>query len=159
MSIGFYAGSFDPFTNGHLHVVKRAAKQYDKLIIGIGINKEKNRRYNRELMCSAIKKVIQRENLTNVQVITYDGYTVDAAKDYNSTVLVRGFRSLTEYDEEEKIAKANERMGGLDTVYIRSGEYGDISSSYVMEVFNYGANIDDLVPSEIHKLMIESVKY
>lgn len=154
MSIGFYAGSFDPFTNGHLHVVKRAAKQYDQLILGIGINQNKVRRFDRSLMCNAIQKVLQREGLQNVRVITYDGYTVDAAKECQTTVLIRGFRNLIEYEDEEKIASANERISGLDTVYIRSGEYGFISSSYVMEIFNYGANISDLVPPEIEEIML-----
>ncbi len=153
MSIGFYAGSFDPFTNGHLHVIRRAAKQYNELVVGIGINKNKERVYDRQLMCEAIKKTLEREGMGNVKVITYDGYTVDAAKECGATVLVRGFRSLTEYDEEEKIAKANERMSGLDTVYIRAGAYGDLSSSYVKEVFNYGADISDLVPPEILTIM------
>ena len=158
MSVGFYAGSFDPFTNGHLHVVQRAAKQYDQLILGIGINQNKTRRFDRSVMCDAIQEVLQREGLTNVRVVTYDGYTVDAAKEFQTTVLIRGFRNMIEYEDEEKFASANERISGLDTVYIRAGEYGHISSSYVMEIFNYGANISDLVPPEIEKVMLLNKK-
>ena len=71
MNIGFYAGSFSPFTNGHLHVVKEASKLFDKVVIGIGINSRKTPRYDNELMKGAIDLVLKRENLENVSVITY----------------------------------------------------------------------------------------
>ena len=73
MNIGFFAGSFSPFTNGHLHVVREASKLFDKVIIGIGINSRKIPRYKNELMKEAIEKVLVRENLNNVEVIIYLG--------------------------------------------------------------------------------------
>ena len=68
MNIGFYPGSFDPFTNGHLHVVKSASKLFDKVIIGIGINSVKDRRFPKELMEDAIKDCLIEENLSNVYI-------------------------------------------------------------------------------------------
>ena len=83
MKIGFYAGSFDPFTNGHLHVISTSAKLFDKIIIGIGVHPIKNRRFDRNLMKEVIEKILARENITNTKVIIYDNFTVEAAKEYN----------------------------------------------------------------------------
>ena len=70
--VGFYAGSFDPFTRGHLHVVKVSAELFDKVIVGIGINPTKERRFDTDVMADAIRKVLKREGLSNVEVISYN---------------------------------------------------------------------------------------
>lgn len=91
--IGFYAGSFDPFTNGHLQVVKKASKCFDKVIIGIGYNAEKKTRVEKEKMKQAIEKTIQELSLNNVSVTIYTGLTVDEAKKNNCDILIRGLRN------------------------------------------------------------------
>ncbi len=80
MNIGFYAGSFDPFTNGHLHVVERAAALFDKLIVAIGVHPDKRRRYDKEKMQTAMERTFKRKGLDNVSVVSYSGLTVDAAE-------------------------------------------------------------------------------
>ena len=122
MKIGFYTGSFDPFTNGHLHVVKKAADVFDKVIIGIGIHPTKRRRYDKEEIKIAIEKVLVSENLDNVCVIEYDNLSVDVAIAHNSTYLVRGVRNGTDYEYEEIMASMNEELSGLDTIYFRAGK-------------------------------------
>lgn len=149
MKIGFYAGSFDPFTNGHLHVVRKSAELFDKVIVGIGINSQKTRRFDTEEMKTAIEKVLERENLTNVSVITYDTLSIDIANDLHSTFLIRGIRNGMDYDYEENIALINEEISGIDTIYIRAGKYGAISSSIVTEFLSYGKDVSKLVPPEI----------
>ena len=91
--IGFYAGSFDPFTNGHLQVVKKAAKCFDKVIIGIGCNSEKKPRIEKTKMKEAIEKTIEDLNLNNVSVIIYTGLTVDEAIKNGANILIRGLRN------------------------------------------------------------------
>ena len=108
MEIGFYAGSFDPFTNGHLHVVEKSAKLFDKVIIGIGVNPDKKRRYNQEIMKSAIEKIIRNRNLTNVSVVCYDSLSADVALEHHATLLVRGVRNGMDYQYEETLASINE---------------------------------------------------
>ena len=149
MKIGFYTGSFDPFTNGHLHVVKKAAEVFDKVIIGIGIHPTKRRRYDKEDMKHAIEKVLKRENLDNVCVIEYDNLSVDCAKEHNSTYLIRGIRNGTDYEYEEIMASMNEELSGLDTIYFRAGKLGNISSSMVVELLRNGRDVSTYLPVEI----------
>ncbi len=155
MNIGFYAGSFDPFTNGHLHVIKRSEKLFDKVVVGIGIHPSKTRRYNNEIMKNAIKEVLKREKIKNVEVITYDNLSVDAAKSHNANFLIRGIRNGMDYDYEENLASINEEISGLDTIYIRAGRLGNISSSIVMELVRNGKDVSKYVPKEILKIINE----
>ena len=149
MKIGFYAGSFDPFTNGHLHVVMQSAKLFDRVIIGIGVHPKKTRRFDKELMQKAIEQVLIRNNLNNVIVITYDNLSVDVAIQYHSTFLVRGIRNGMDYEYEENIASINEELSELDTVYIRAGNLGNISSSMVMELLRNNRDVSKYLPEEI----------
>ena len=151
--IGFYAGSFDPFTNGHLHVVKKAAALFDKVIIGIGINPKKTRRFEVDIMLEAINKTLQEENLINVEVIKYEGLTAKVAKDNGCTYLIRGIRNGMDYEYEENIAAINEEISDLDTIYIRAGKLGIVSSSMVMELCSNSMDISKYVPNEIAKVV------
>ena len=153
MNIGFYAGSFSPFTNGHLHVVKEASKLFDKVVIGIGINSRKTPRYDNELMKGAIDLVLKRENLENVSVIIYNNLSADAALEQGATALIRGIRNTMDYEYEEKMALINEEISGVDTIYIRAGEYGNVSSSLVMELLEYGKDVSKFLPQEVNELV------
>ncbi len=151
--IGFYAGSFDPFTNGHLAIAKKASKCFDKVIIGIGYNKDKTERISKTKMKQAIEQVIKDESLNNVQVVLYQGLTVDKAKECNASILIRGLRNGTDYEYEENISAINEKIAGIDTCYFRAGDLGYLSSSIVMEVFNNGKPIDKFVPKPVEILL------
>ena len=153
MKIGFYAGSFDPFTNGHLHVVRRSAELFDKVIIGIGINSTKKRRYHQDTIKEAIEKLLKREGLDNVSVILYSDLSIVTAKENDTTFFIRGIRNGMDYDYEENIALINEELSGIDTIYIRAGKYGAISSSIVMEFMSYGQDVSSLVPPEIYEII------
>ena len=102
-TIGFYAGSFDPFTNGHMQIVKKASKCFSKIIIGIAKNSEKVIRIDKEKMKEAIEKTIREQNLENVYVVLYDGLTVAEAQKQGATILIRGLRNGTDYQYEETI--------------------------------------------------------
>ena len=153
MKIGFYAGSFDPFTNGHLHVVTQSAKLFDRVIIGIGVHPKKTRRFDKELMQKAIEQVLVRNNLNNVTVISYDNLSVDVAIENDSTFLVRGIRNGMDYEYEENMASINEEISGLDTVYIRAGNSGNISSSMVMELLRNNKDVSKYLPEEVLALV------
>ncbi len=153
MRIGFYAGSFDPFTNGHLHVIEQASKIFDKLIVGVGTNQDKGRRYDREQMKDVMNQVLNNRGLTNVEVYLFDGLCVDAANQYGANVLVRGIRNGMDYDYEENLALVNNEISGLDTVYFRAGKYGCISSSMVMDLLKNNRDISNYVPNEVQEFL------
>ena len=153
MKKGFYAGSFDPFTNGHLHVVIKSAELFDEVVVGIGMNRDKLRRFNRNEMRAAMEKVMESEGLNNVKVVIFDNLAVDAAIENGCNTLIRGIRNGMDYEKEENLAATNEEISGLDTIYIRAGKLGIISSSMVMELRDYHKDISGYVPKEIYKVI------
>ena len=153
MRVGFYAGSFDPFTIGHLHIVKSASQMFDKVIVGMGVNVSKARRFDKEAMIEAMMATFKREGLNNVECVIYDGLTYDVALANGATVLIRGIRNGMDYDYEENLAQVNFELGGLDTVYLRAGDYGMVSSSMVYELIKRGKDASKYLPVEILKLV------
>lgn len=156
MNIGFYSGSFSPFTNGHLQVVEKASKLFDKVIVGIGSNPKKEPRFDNEIMKKAIEKVLKREGLDNVSVIIYNNLSVDTAKANDATYLIRGIRNGMDYEYEENMASINEEISGLDTIYIRAGKLGNISSSLVVELMQNNKDVSEYLPNEIKEAIIEN---
>lgn len=154
MRIGFYAGSFDPFTKGHLHVVRQSAKLFDKVIVGIGVNGQKTRRFDEEKMKEGMMKTFEKEGLLNVEVISYNNLSVDIAKEYNANFLIRGIRNGVDYSYEENLAEVNEEISGLDTIYVRAGKHGVISSSMVVELLHNGKDVDNYLTEEIKNIII-----
>jgi len=151
--IGFYAGSFDPFTNGHLSIVKKASKCFEKVIIGIGFNAEKTPRIDKNMMKIAIEETIKEEKIANVEVVLYNCLTIEEAKRCNADILIRGLRNGTDYQYEETVASINEIHSGLDTCYFRAGDLGHLSSSVVIELYNYDEDIRSYVPKPIYELL------
>ena len=149
MKIGFYTGSFDPFTNGHLAVVKKSCQLFDKVIIAMGINPDKKRRFDQEVMKVAIEKMLISEKLENVEVICFEDLAVYSALEHNATFLVRGIRNGMDYEYEENLSSINEKLGNLDTIYIRAGNLGIISSSMIMELLKRNRDVSEFVPKEI----------
>ena len=146
MKIGFYSGSFDPFTNGHLHIIKTASKVFDKVIVGIGINYQKKRRFDSLLMKSAIEKTLKNEQLHN-------SLTVDIVLKYNANFLIRGLRNDTDYAYEENLSQVNQEISDLDTIYFRAGNLDFISSSMVAELISYNKDVSKYLPKEILEII------
>ncbi len=153
MRIGLYTGSFDPFTNGHLHVIRRSLELFDEVVVGIGVNPRKARRFDTSEMQAAIEKTLEREGLGHVRVISYSGLTVDAAEKCGASCLIRGIRNGMDYEYEENLASVNEEISGIDTIYIRAGSMGNISSSMVMELSANGRDVSAYLPEEVNALL------
>lgn len=147
-----YAGSFDPFTNGHLSIVETACELFDKVYVCIAKNPNKNRQTDVREMALAISKVLKEKNITNAQVVITDGLIAEFCEINDIKYLVRGLRNTSDYLYEENIAKINYEINpNLKTVYLRA-ENDVISSSLVRELHAHKKSIDKYVPEEILKL-------
>lgn len=150
-----YAGSFDPFTNGHLSVVTEAAELFDEVIILVASNQNKHRMFRKDTMAFAIVDCMHNMGLDNVQVIISEDLTADVCRQMEAQYLVRGLRNTTDYMYEEEIAKFNQRVNpSLKTIYIRAVDDA-ISSSMVRELWLHDKNVIDYVPAPVFKLMKE----
>ncbi len=140
-----FAGSFDPFTKGHYALLKRALPMFDKIVVGIGRNSVKKSMFSIEERVAAIEKVFAGEERIEVKV--YDCLTMEFAKETGASVLLRGVRSIKDFEYERDIADINLRIGGIDTVLLISEpEYSAISSSVVRELITYGKDVSGLLP-------------
>ena len=148
-----YPGSFDPFTNGHLDIVKKASALFDDVVIIIGVNANKTRNYNTYQMKEAIEKTLRDNNLHNVHVDVYEGLMAEYAKNNNVKYMVRGLRNTMDYDYEENIAEVNKLINpNLEYIYFRA-ENAAVSSSMVRELYKYGQDVSPFLPHAIFEIL------
>ena len=144
-----YAGSFDPYTNGHHDIVKKAARLFDRVDVMIGINVLKKRRFDAEAMRRAMQALYDAEGLTNVRAVIYDGLVADYCAGNGIGWYVRGLRGETDYAYEESAAQVNRMLNpSLETVYLRS-DAPALSSSMVRELMAFGKSVDAYVPGPV----------
>ena len=145
--IALFPGSFDPFTKGHEDVVKRSLAIFDEVIIAIGFNSSKNKRYFEiDYMVGKINEVFSNEKRVKVEV--YNELTANFAKKKNAIALVRGLRNTTDFEYENSISQINAHLNPeLETVFlITDPSYAAISSTIIREVHKYGGNVKDFLP-------------
>ena len=149
MTIAIYPGTFDPITNGHLDIATRAAKLFDKLIIGVYDTPSKGILFTTEERVDLVRQAIV--NLPNIEVESFSGLTVDFARKVKAQAMVRGLRMSADFEREFDMAMMNKRLfPELELVCLMSSlEYQFLSSSLLKEAANLGGNIDDLVPKHV----------
>lgn len=150
MRIAIYPGSFDPITNGHLDILERATKIFDKVIILVAINPNKKSRFSVEERMAMIKEAI---NNPKVEVDAYEGLTIEYAIKHNANHLIRGLRAVTDFDYEFQLASANDFIDeSIDTVFLMSRkEKSFINSSMIVELAAKGIDVSELVPPSVVK--------
>ena len=150
MKIAVYPGSFDPITNGHLEILKRALNVFDRVIVLVAVNNNKKARFPTEERVMMIKEAIDDER---VSVDSYDGLTVEYAKKHGATHLIRGLRAVTDFEYEFSLASANDFIdSSIDTVFLMSkAEQSFINSSMIMELYQKGVDVSSLVPASVIK--------
>ena len=149
MQIAIYPGSFDPVTSGHLNIIRRAAKIFDKLIVCVMVNAGKNPMFTLEERVELIQRVTA--DIPNVEVDASDELLAEYAKRKNSCVIVKGLRAGSDFENEFQMAMINRKINpDLDTMFLTAdSEYMYMSSSVVKELGHYGANLSDFLPEAI----------
>ena len=150
MRVAIYPGSFNPITNGHLEILKRALKIFDRVIMLVPINPNKKFRFSLEERVEMIKEAV---NDDRVDVDFTTGLTVEYAKSHGASHLIRGLRAVSDFEYEFSLASANDFIdSSIDTVFLMSkAEKSFINSSMIMELFEKGVDVSSLVPASVIK--------
>ncbi len=158
-----YAGSFDPLTLGHEDIIRRGAKVFDKLTIGIGINPDKIPLFSSAERLDLISEVLS--DLENVKVVCFEGLAVEFVKQEKATVMLRGLRTLTDIESEFTLSLANRTLAPeIETVFLMASEkYSHISSSLIKQIGAMGKDnteeqLKHFVPSPVIKLLINKLQ-
>jgi pantetheine-phosphate adenylyltransferase len=148
-----YPGSFDPITSGHLDLIERGCRLFDRLIVAILRNETKRPLFTVEERIEMLREVVG--HFLNVEVDSFNGLLVDYAAEKNATALVRGIRAISDYEYELQMALMNRRLRpDIETVFMMASEaHSFISSRLVKEVFALGGNITGLVPPSVEVLL------
>jgi pantetheine-phosphate adenylyltransferase len=147
--LAIYPGSFDPITNGHLDLIERGARLFDRMIVAILRHENKEPLFTVEERMDMLREVVSP--FVNVEVDSFDGLLVDYVAKKEASVILRGIRAISDYEYELQMALMNTRLApGIETVFLMSSEaYSFISSRLVKEVFGLGGNISGLVPPPV----------
>ncbi len=148
MKVAIYPGSFDPITNGHLDILNRALKIFDKVIVLVAVNPHKSSRFSVEDRVEMIKEAVDSPN---VEVDFTDGLTVEYAKRVGATHLIRGLRAVTDFEYEFQLASANDFVdSSIDSVFLMSkNDKSFINSSMIIELHRQGKDVSSLVPISV----------
>src|SRR6185295_13070107 len=148
--VALFPGSFDPFTKGHEDIVLRGLALFDQIIVAIGYNSSKDKRYFKiEVMTEKIHQTFK--GLPQISVITYSELTAELAKKHNAKFLLRGLRNTTDFEYENSIAQVNRVLNAeLESVFlITSPAFAAINSSIIREVHRYGGDVSTMLPYKL----------
>lgn len=153
MKTVLYPGSFDPVTNGHLDIVRRAAKMFDEVVVGVLVNSQKSPMFTVDERVALIQEATS--SLDNVKVVQFSGLLVDYVKKENITAILKGLRAISDFEMEFQMASMNKKLNDdAETIFMMTAtEYSYLSSSLVKEVFKFGGEIEGLVPDNVYKYM------
>lgn len=147
MKTAIFPGTFDPFTVGHASIVERGLPLFDRIVIGVGVNDNKRTLYTNEERVRNIQEIYAYE--PRIKVVAYDDLTVDLAKREGAEFILRGIRSVKDFEYERDIAAMNERLSGVETVLLfTEPQYMSISSSVVRELLRFGKDVTEFLPKK-----------
>ena len=158
MRVAIYPGSFDPITNGHLDIITRGSKIFDKLIVGVLVNIDKVGLFSIEERVELIKRVTS--HLDNVEVVSFNGLLVELAKKNNAKVILKGLRAVSDFEYEFQMALMNSQLDSeVETLFMTTAATNSfLSSSSVKQVAKFGGDIKGLVPDGIIDDVIKKIK-
>ncbi len=154
MSSAVCPGSFDPVTNGHLDIIDRAAPLFDELVIAVMINKSKKSMFTVDERIAMLAE--STAHLPNVRIDSWHGLLVDYAGAHGIKAIVKSLRTVSDFDYELQMAQMNQRLSGVDTMFIATNPlYSFLSSSLVKEVATYGGDVSHLLPEKVHAQLLD----
>lgn len=158
MKIALIPGSFDPVTNGHMDIIERGANIFDQIIVAVMHNSSKKPLFSLEEKLALLQK--STHHLENVKTTSFDGLLIDFARENNVSVLLKGLRSISDYDYEAPMAVMNQRIdSNIETVFLHtSPAYAAVSSTIVKEAAKYQALPQGLVPDAVEKALLTKFK-
>ena len=151
--VALFAGSFDPYTNGHRAIVRKAAALFDEVVVLLGVNVAKRRAFDAEAMADAIRASLADDGLKNVRVEVYAGLVSEYCAAHGIRWYVRGLRNAADYDYEENAARVNKLLNpAMETLYLR-GDDDAVSSSMVRELLAFGKDVSAYIPETVQKVL------
>jgi pantetheine-phosphate adenylyltransferase len=158
MRIAIYAGSFDPITKGHLDILKTAAGMFDKVIIAVAKNPDKQGFLPVNVRVGLIKKSVS--DIENVEVDSFEGLTINYARQKGATILIRGLRAVSDFEYEMQLSQANSALADdIKTVFLTTKpKYNFISSSTIKEIFLNGGDVSKFVPEAVNEYFTKEFK-
>jgi pantetheine-phosphate adenylyltransferase len=151
--VAIYPGSFDPPTNGHLDIVERSSRLFDKVVIGVGRNLTKKTVFDADERVALMREACKK--FANVEVTSFDGLQVEFAKQSGASFIIRGIRALSDFEFEFEMGNMNRRLApSIEMVYLMTApDYLFLSASRVKELVAFGAPVDSLVPPNVAKAL------
>lgn len=149
MSTAVFPGSFDPVTTGHVDLIRRASRMFDRLVVGVLVNSAKQPLFSKEERVAMLREITADQD--NIEVSSFEGLLVDFVKEQHADAIVRGLRTPGDFEYELPLAQANHKLSvQADTIFLASApEYSYISSSAVRELLRYQADISGYVPETV----------
>lgn len=152
MKRAIFPGSFDPFTVGHESIVLRGLEIFDEIVVAVGINSDKRCMFSAERRVEFIRTVFAEH--PQVSVETYDGLTVDFAKQIGCTHIIRGLRTSADFEFERAIAQVNRQMTGIDTVFLlTTPEHTPVNSTIIRDILRHGGDASLFLPERIRNMV------
>ena len=158
MKVAVYPGTFDPVTNGHIDIIKRASRIFDKLIVLVALHRGKDTMFTKEERVEMLKKSV--EGMRNVEVDFYEGLIAEYVKDKRILAVIRGMRAVSDFEYEFQMALMNRHLNPeIEIIYLFPDEkYTYLSSSIVKEVASFGGDISTFVPPHVEKMLIKKLR-
>lgn len=155
MKTAIYPGSFDPVTYGHIDIIKRGAKLFDKLIVAVLLNPSKKPLFSVQERIELLKTVTY--DIPNVEIDYFDGLLVDYAKKFNANAIIKGLRMVSDFEYEFQMALINKKLNpSVETIFLMTNaKYGYLSSSVVKEIAEFGGCLSDFVPDIVEQKLKE----
>ncbi len=153
--VALFPGSFDPFTAGHLNILKRTLTMFDKVVVAVGINQDKRGFYDMDMRMDIVREAVK--GMEGVDIVKYDGLTIDVCRSLGIHHIVRGVRNMIDFETERSIADANRRLAPeIETIIIPTAqEFAHISSSAVRDLLSHGGDTSIFMPEGVRLPPVE----